>query len=102
MEPRGLSKAFALAPAFELRFYPLRLSRPTGRTSSRTCFFTNARKPWIAPIPGTTKLNRLEENLAAANVELTDRDLAVIKAALSEIDIEGERYPEHLLKTTGR
>jgi aryl-alcohol dehydrogenase-like predicted oxidoreductase len=61
-----------------------------------------ARKPWIVPIPGTTKLNRLEENLAAADVELTERDLAEIKTALSEIDIEGERYPEHLLKTTGR
>jgi len=61
-----------------------------------------ARKPWIVPIPGTTKLQRLEENLAAANVGLTERDLAQIKTALSEIDIEGERYPEHLLKTTGR
>jgi aryl-alcohol dehydrogenase-like predicted oxidoreductase len=60
-----------------------------------------ARKPWIVPIPGTTKLNRLEENLAAANVELTGRDLAEIKTALSEIDVEGERYPEHLMKTVG-
>lgn len=61
-----------------------------------------ARKPWIVPIPGTTKLQRLEENLASAKVELTEHDLAEIQTALSEIDIEGERYPEHILKTTGR
>jgi aryl-alcohol dehydrogenase-like predicted oxidoreductase len=61
-----------------------------------------AQKPWIVPIPGTTKLHRLEENLAAAEVELSARDLAEIKSALSEIDVEGERYPAHLLATTGR
>ena len=60
-----------------------------------------AQKPWIVPIPGTTKLHRLEENLDAANVTLTQDDLAKIKQALDEIDIEGERYPEHLMKTTG-
>jgi aryl-alcohol dehydrogenase-like predicted oxidoreductase len=61
-----------------------------------------AQKPWIVPIPGTTKLHRLEENLAAANVELTAGDLADIERAAAEIRIEGERYPEELLKTTGR
>lgn len=61
-----------------------------------------AQKPWIVPIPGTTKLARLEENLGAANVELTAADLAEIRKALSEIDIEGERYPEQLMATTGR
>ena len=61
-----------------------------------------AQKPWIVPIPGTTKLHRLEENLAAANVELTAADLAEIRQALSEIDVEGERYPEKLMATTGR
>jgi aryl-alcohol dehydrogenase-like predicted oxidoreductase len=61
-----------------------------------------AQKPWIAPIPGTTKLNRLEENLGAADVTLTPRDLARIRDALSHIDIEGERYPPELLATTGR
>ena len=61
-----------------------------------------AQKPWIVPIPGTTKLHRLEENLAAANVELTASDLAEIRQALSEIDVEGERYPEKLMATTGR
>src|SRR3954471_1013319 len=61
-----------------------------------------AQKPWIVPIPGTTKLHRLEENLVAADVELTPGDLAEIRAALAQIDIEGERYPPELLATTGR
>ena len=53
-----------------------------------------AQKPWIAPIPGTTKLHRLEENLGAAAVALTAADLGEIDAALARIKIEGERYPE--------
>jgi aryl-alcohol dehydrogenase-like predicted oxidoreductase len=61
-----------------------------------------AQKPWIVPIPGTTRLNRLEENLGAATVQLTPRDLADIRDALAHIDIEGERYPPELLATTGR
>ena len=61
-----------------------------------------AQRPWIAPIPGTTKLHRLEENLAAANVELSAGDLAEIARLLAEIPIEGERYPAHLLATVGR
>ena len=60
-----------------------------------------AQKPWIVPIPGTTKLHRLEENLASVNVELTPTDLSEIEHAAAAIQIEGERYPEHLLKTTG-
>lgn len=60
-----------------------------------------AQKPWIVPIPGTTKLHRLEENLASADVELTPAELARIEKAAAEIRIEGERYPEHLMKTTG-
>ena len=61
-----------------------------------------AQKPWIVPIPGTTKLHRLEENLGAADVELMPSDLAEIEGAAAKIQVEGERYPEHLLKTTGR
>ncbi|WP_349961142.1 aldo/keto reductase [Rhizobium sp. ZPR3] len=61
-----------------------------------------AQKPWIVPIPGTTKLHRLEENLAAADVELSAAELAEIKRAAADIAIEGERYPEQLMKTTGR
>jgi aryl-alcohol dehydrogenase-like predicted oxidoreductase len=61
-----------------------------------------AQKPWIVPIPGTTKLHRLEENLGAADVELTADDLAEIVRAAAEIQVEGERYPEELMKTLGR
>ena len=61
-----------------------------------------AQKPWIVPIPGTTKLHRLEENLGAVQVALTEADLLEIRQALAAIDIEGERYPAHLLATTGR
>jgi aryl-alcohol dehydrogenase-like predicted oxidoreductase len=61
-----------------------------------------AQKPWIVPIPGTTKPHRLEENLAAADIALTARDLAEIERAAAEIQVEGERYPAHLLATTGR
>lgn len=61
-----------------------------------------AQKPWIVPIPGTTKLHRLEENMASADLELDDGDLFEISHALADIDIEGERYPAHLLATTGR
>ena len=61
-----------------------------------------AQKPWIVPIPGTTKLHRLEENLGAADVELTADDLAEIVRAAAAIQVEGERYPEQLMKTVGR
>ena len=61
-----------------------------------------AQKPWIVPIPGTTKLHRLEENLAAADVDLTTQDLAEIEKAAAAIKVEGERYPPHLMATTGR
>jgi aryl-alcohol dehydrogenase-like predicted oxidoreductase len=60
-----------------------------------------AQKPWIVPIPGTTKLSRLEENLGSANVELTEDDLRQIEEAASEIEIQGNRYPERLEKMTG-
>jgi aryl-alcohol dehydrogenase-like predicted oxidoreductase len=60
-----------------------------------------AQKPWIVPIPGTTKLHRLEENIGSAEVVLTQADLAEINRAAAAIKIEGERYPEQLLKTTG-
>ena len=61
-----------------------------------------AQKPWIVPIPGTTKLNRLEENLAADRFMLTPQDLRDIEVASSAITIEGARYPEHLQKLVGR
>jgi aryl-alcohol dehydrogenase-like predicted oxidoreductase len=61
-----------------------------------------AQKPWIVPIPGTTKLNRLEENLRAADVELTPEDLHEIESVVSKIQVQGARLPEAVLKMTGR
>jgi aryl-alcohol dehydrogenase-like predicted oxidoreductase len=61
-----------------------------------------AQKPWIVPIPGTTKLHRCEENLAAASVELSADDLREITNAASKIEIQGARYPEHLQRLVGR
>ena len=59
-------------------------------------------KPWIVPIPGTTKLSRLEENIGSAAIELTPDDLREIEGALAKAPVEGDRYPEHLEKLTGR
>ena len=61
-----------------------------------------AQKPWIVPIPGTTKLHRLEENLGAANVSLSAGDLKQIHDAISAIDVQGARYPENLQKMVNR
>ena len=60
-----------------------------------------AQKPWIVPIPGTTKLHRLTENIGAATIEFTPEELKQIDEASSQINIEGSRYPEALEKTTG-
>jgi aryl-alcohol dehydrogenase-like predicted oxidoreductase len=61
-----------------------------------------AQKPWIVPIPGTTKLKRFEENIGAAEVQLTPDDLREIESAASKITVQGERYPEHLKRMVGR
>src|SRR5437867_3464560 len=61
-----------------------------------------AQKPWIVPIPGTTKLERLEENMGAAALELTSDDLREIDSAASKITVQGARYPENLARMTGR
>ncbi|UEM09559.1 aldo/keto reductase [Bradyrhizobium barranii subsp. barranii] len=61
-----------------------------------------AQKPWIVPIPGTTKLHRLEENLGAAAVTLSDADLTAIAGALSKVAVQGDRYPAHLQARVGR
>ncbi len=60
-----------------------------------------ARKPWIVPIPGTTKLHRLQENVGAASVALTADDLAAIEQALGAITVQGDRYPAHLQARVG-
>ena len=61
-----------------------------------------AQKPWIVPIPGTTKLHRLEENIGAVNIELSHEDLRELQAAASKIPVQGARYPEELQKMVGR
>jgi aryl-alcohol dehydrogenase-like predicted oxidoreductase len=60
-----------------------------------------AQKPWIVPIPGTTRLTRLEENNGAVAVELTPDDLREIESAASKIQVQGARYPEHVERMTG-
>jgi aryl-alcohol dehydrogenase-like predicted oxidoreductase len=61
-----------------------------------------AQKPWIVPIPGSRKLERLEENIGATAVELTSDDLQELESALSEITIQGDRYPKEMAKMSGR
>jgi aryl-alcohol dehydrogenase-like predicted oxidoreductase len=61
-----------------------------------------AQKPWIVPIPGTTKLHRLDENLGSASLELTSNDIREIESAASKITVQGARYPEHLQRLVGR
>ena len=61
-----------------------------------------AQRPWIVPIPGTTKLNRLEENIGAAEIEFASDDLRDIESATSKIDVQGDRYPEKFEQMTGR
>jgi aryl-alcohol dehydrogenase-like predicted oxidoreductase len=61
-----------------------------------------AQKPWIVPIPGTTKLHRLEENLGAASVRLTQANLEEIEQAFADVVPQGARYPEQMLKLVGR
>ncbi len=61
-----------------------------------------AQKPWIVPIPGTTKLHRLEENIGALAIKLTPEDLQAIESAAAKIEVQGARYPEHIEQLTGR
>jgi aryl-alcohol dehydrogenase-like predicted oxidoreductase len=86
------------------------LRRSSGSNSSTTALRVQsaialawllAQKPWIVPIPSTTKLNRLEENLGAIDIELTNDDLREIKSAASQITVQGARYPEQWEQMTG-
>jgi aryl-alcohol dehydrogenase-like predicted oxidoreductase len=61
-----------------------------------------ARKPWIVPIPGTTKLRRLEENIGAVNVHLMENDLNEIEKAIAQIQVQGARLPEQILQYSNR
>lgn len=79
-----------------------RIARRKGATPGQMALaWLLAQKPWIVPIPGTTKLHRLEENLGAVSVELTPDDLREIDSAASKVTIKGARYPEELEKRTG-
>jgi len=79
------------------------IAKQKGATSAQIALaWLLSEKPWIVPIPGTTKLHRLEENVAAANVELTAGDLRDIGRVLSEVSVQGARYPEHLQALVGR
>ena len=95
--PEALAKNQALVELLK------RIGAGKGATPAQVALaWILAQRPWIVPIPGTTKLHRLEENLGAADVTLTAEDLAGIAAALAEIDVEGERYPAPLMSAVGR
>ncbi|MBW4050085.1 MAG: aldo/keto reductase [Proteobacteria bacterium] len=80
-----------------------RIASRKGVTSAQIALaWVLAQKPWIVPIPGTTKLHRLEENIAAADVELNAEDQREIDRALSEVTVQGARYPEQLQRLVGR
>ena len=80
-----------------------RLGRPPRVTRAQIAIaWLLAQKPWIAPIPGTTKLHRLEENIGAANVVLTAQDLSDIAQTITSIKVKGDRYPAHLQQRVGR
>jgi aryl-alcohol dehydrogenase-like predicted oxidoreductase len=79
------------------------IGRPRGATTAQIALaWLLARKPWIVPIPGTTKLHRFEENIAASDIELTAGDIEEIDRAAAQITVQGTRYPEHLEQLTGR
>ncbi len=80
-----------------------RLAEGKGATRAQIALaWLLARRPWIAPIPGTTKLHRLRENIGAAAVALTPADLSAIEAALAQITVAGDRYPAHLQQRVDR
>jgi aryl-alcohol dehydrogenase-like predicted oxidoreductase len=78
-----------------------RLERKRATPAQIALAWLLARKPWIVPIPGTTKLHRLEENIGAATIELNSDDLREIDSAASRITVQGARYPEYLERMTG-
>ena len=79
------------------------IAQRVGGTSAQVALaWLLARKPWIVPIPGTTKLNRLDENIGAAAITLTDEDLREIERAASDIPIHGARYPDAMERLSNR
>src|SRR5712692_7757822 len=79
-----------------------RIAKQKGATAAQIALaWLLAQKPWIVPIPGTTKLSRLDENIGSLEIKLTSDDLREIDSAASKITVEGDRYPEHLQRMTG-
>jgi aryl-alcohol dehydrogenase-like predicted oxidoreductase len=79
-----------------------RIAKQKGSTPAQIALaWLLAQKPWIVPIPGTTKLSRLEENIGSADIELTPNDLREIESAATQITVQGARYPDELEKRTG-
>jgi aryl-alcohol dehydrogenase-like predicted oxidoreductase len=79
-----------------------RIAKQKGATPAQIALaWLLAQKPWIVPIPGTTKLSRLDENIGSVAIKLTSDDLREIDSAASKITVEGDRYPEHLQRMTG-
>jgi aryl-alcohol dehydrogenase-like predicted oxidoreductase len=80
-----------------------RIAAQKGATNAQVAIaWLLAQKPWIVPIPGTTKISRLEENMSAADVELTKQDLSDIESALGGLTVQGARYPQHLQALTNK
>jgi len=79
-----------------------RIAKQKGATPAQIALaWLLAQKPWIVPIPGTTKLSRLDENIGSLAINLSTDDLREIDSAASKITVEGDRYPEHLQRMTG-
>jgi aryl-alcohol dehydrogenase-like predicted oxidoreductase len=80
-----------------------RIANQKGVTNAQVAIaWLLAQKPWIVPIPGTTKISRLEENMSAADVKLTEKELKEIETAIGEIEVSGARYPPQLQSLTGK
>jgi len=96
-EPEALKVNLALVDLLR------RIAQRNGTTPARVALaWLLARKPWIVPIPGTTRLSRLEENIGSASVELDPDDLREIEDAAAKITVQGARYPEELMRLSGR
>ena len=99
-EPAGSRWVVAYSKAIDLL---ARIGEQMGATPAQIALaWLLAQKPWIVPIPGSRKLERLEENIGAVAVELTPDDLREIESALSKITVQGDRYPKDVMKMSGR
>ncbi len=100
--PPGTIRVTSTSVCAHLAGLPIQPCFRVQRTDLIALAWLFAQKPWIVPIPGTTKLHRLEENIEALVLQLTSEDLGGIDSAASKIVVQGKRYPEHLQRMTGR